>query len=64
MKWELGALEILAREKTVPGLALQDAISEIKALRVKLASKEIIIKNQQRRINELAEKLLAKGEEK
>jgi predicted ribosome quality control (RQC) complex YloA/Tae2 family protein len=29
MKWELGALKILARNATVPGVALKDTIEEI-----------------------------------
>jgi len=32
MKWELGALKILARNETVPGIALRDAIGEIERL--------------------------------
>jgi hypothetical protein len=32
MKWELGALKILARNPTVPGIALRDAIEEIELL--------------------------------
>ena len=32
MKWELGALKILARNDTVPGIALRDAIEEIERL--------------------------------
>ena len=37
MKWELGALKILARNPTVSGIALQDAISEIEKLQKKLS---------------------------
>jgi len=33
MKWELDALKILARNETVPGVALRDAISEIERLK-------------------------------
>lgn len=35
MKWELDALKILAKNPTVPGIALQDAISEIERLQRK-----------------------------
>jgi hypothetical protein len=35
MKWELGALKILARNETVPGIALRDAIGEIERLQKK-----------------------------
>jgi hypothetical protein len=33
MKWELGALKILAKNPTVPGVALKDAVDEIERLR-------------------------------
>jgi hypothetical protein len=33
MKWTLEALEILARNESVPGIALRDALFEIKKLR-------------------------------
>ena len=36
MIWELDALKILARNETVPGVALRDAISEIDRLNKKL----------------------------
>lgn len=32
MKWELDALRVLAKNPTVPGVALQDAIGEIDRL--------------------------------
>lgn len=62
MKWNLDALKILAKEKTVPGVALQDAITEIDKLTVKLASKEVIIKSMQVRLNDFAERQLKSGE--
>lgn len=37
MKWELEALKILTRNPTVPGIALQDAISEIEKLQKQLS---------------------------
>ena len=37
MKWELDALKILAKNPTVPGVALQDAVSEIAKLRAENA---------------------------
>lgn len=37
MKWELGALKILARNETVPGIALRDAIGEIDRLQTVVA---------------------------
>ena len=39
MIWELDALKILARNETVPGVALRDAISEIDRLNKKLAKR-------------------------
>jgi uncharacterized protein (DUF3084 family) len=36
MKWELGALKILARNPTVPSVALLDTINEIEKLQVEL----------------------------
>lgn len=36
MKWELDALKMLAKNPTVPGVALRDAISEIEKLHNKL----------------------------
>jgi hypothetical protein len=36
MKWELGALEMLANNPTVPGAALKDAIGEIKRLKAQM----------------------------
>lgn len=36
MKWELDALKILARNETVPGVALRDTISEIEKLNKKI----------------------------
>lgn len=64
MRWELDALKILARNPSVPGEALRDAISEIERLRTKLKSQEIVIEQQKLRINELVEKLLKKDGEK
>jgi hypothetical protein len=32
MKWEIDALKILARNETVPSVALRDAISEIERI--------------------------------
>lgn len=64
MRWELDALKIVARNETVPGVALRDAIIEIEHLRAKLKSKEIVIAQQEMRINDLAEKLLKKVGEK
>lgn len=64
MRWELDALKILARNETIPGVALRDAILEIEHLRTKLKSKDIIIAQQEKRITELAEKLLIKVGEK
>ncbi len=58
MKWDLEALKILAKSDSVPGIALQDAIIEIERLTVKSKADRITIKNMQRRINDLAEKLL------
>lgn len=43
MKWKLEELKILARNPTVPGIALQDAISYIEDLKSDL--KEISIAN-------------------
>jgi hypothetical protein len=37
MKWELDALKMLAKNPTVPGIALADAVHEIERLRVVLA---------------------------
>ena len=64
MRWDLDALKLLARNETIPGVALRDAILEIEHLRTKLKSKEIVISQQEKRINELAEKLLTKVGEK
>jgi uncharacterized protein (DUF3084 family) len=61
MIWELDALRVLAKNQTVPGIALQDAISEIEKLRVKLKAKEVTIENQQRLMQERAEKAEAKN---
>lgn len=36
MKWELEALKILARNETVPGVALRDALGEIERLNKKV----------------------------
>jgi hypothetical protein len=36
MKWELDALKLLAKNPTVPGIALQDAIGEIERLQKSL----------------------------
>lgn len=41
MKWELGALKILARNETVPGIALRDTIQEIERLRVMVYQLEV-----------------------
>lgn len=40
MKWELGALKILARNETVPGIALRDAIEEIERLERLIANEK------------------------
>lgn len=40
MKWELGALKILARNDTVPGVALRDTIQEIEHLQAKVIQLE------------------------
>jgi hypothetical protein len=40
MKWEIGALKILARNPTVPGIALRDAIEEIETLQDRLKRTE------------------------
>lgn len=53
MKWELSALKMLAKNQTVPGIALKDAISEIEALRRKLVVAEATIAEAQARIKEL-----------
>ena len=37
MNWELDALRMLARNSTVPGIALQDAIGEIDRLNKQVA---------------------------
>lgn len=58
MRWDLDALKLLARNETIPGVALRDAILEIEHLRTKLKSKEIVISQQEKRINELEEQLL------
>jgi len=36
MNWTIGALKILARNPTVPGVALRDAVKEIERLRAAL----------------------------
>jgi len=41
MKWELGALKVLARHETVPGVALRDAIREIERLTDELEKMKI-----------------------
>jgi hypothetical protein len=40
MMWELDALKILARNETVPGIALRDAILEIERLERVIAQNE------------------------
>ena len=53
MKWELGALKILARNETVPGIALRDAIGEIERLQAVVA-----------RLHEELPKKLARNEDR
>ena len=47
MRWDLDALKLIARNETVPGVALRDAIAEIEHLRTRLKAKEIIVKQKQ-----------------
>ena len=54
MKWKLEALKALSKNETVPGIALQDAISEIEKLNVQLMSKLIIIGSLETRLSEYA----------
>ena len=53
MIWELGALKILARNDTVPGIALRDAIKEIDRLQTVVA-----------RLHEELPKKLARNEDR
>ncbi len=43
MKWELGALKILAQNTHVPGVALQDVITELEREQAKLALTQKIL---------------------
>ena len=61
MRWDLDALKLIARNETVPGVALRDAIAEIEHLRTRLKAKEIIVKQKQERINFLVEKCLSEN---
>ncbi len=61
MKWELDGLKLLARNETVPGVALKDAIAEIEHLQTRLKAKEIIVEQKQKRINFLVDKCLSEN---
>ena len=61
MRWDLDALKLIARNETVPGVALRDAIVEIEHLQTRLKAKEIIVEQKQARINFLVEKCLSEN---
>jgi len=44
MKWELDALKILARNDSVPGVALKDTISEIEKLKTRIEAYQKTLK--------------------
>ena len=58
MIWELGALKILARNETVPGVALMDAVNELERIHAEMEINLVMLNRAHERPGDVVQKRL------